>query len=139
MSVSNIWVSDVQTKVFSKVKAILTANLKGIYKDLYITDDDETPSDPKFPTVYIHFLQPSERGQTLDGQLINAINLTAEVKVTTTKAQGMTTCKRVAYEVMDAFKSMYFIATMPDFENDGTGTKTMIARYSRIIGYNDII
>jgi len=138
-TVSNIWVSDVQTKIYSKVKAILTSKLKSKYPDIFITDDDETPSDPKFPTIYLNFLQPTERGMDLEGKTINAIYLTVEVEVTVTKAQGMTVCKEVSYAVMDVFKSMLFDAKMPNFNNDGSGTKTMFARYSRVIGYDDVI
>ena len=136
---SSIWISDVQTTIYSRVKAILTAKLRSKYPDLFITDNDEVPTDPKFPSVYIHFLQPAERGQDIEGKGVNAIYLTAEVSVTATKAQGMSVTREVAYETMDAFKSMSFTATMPSFENDGSGTKRMIARYSRVIGYNDTI
>ena len=137
MSDSNIWVSDIQTKAYSRAKAILTASLGDKYPSLYITDDDETPTEPQFPTVYIHFLEPAERGQDLEGSEVNAIYLTAEVEVTVTKAQGMRVCKEVSYVALDAFKSMRFQATMPAFKNDGSGTKRMIARYARTIGSND--
>ena len=133
------WVLDRQTTIYSKAKAMLTAELKSKYPDLYITDNGETVSNPKFPSIYINFLQPIERGQDLENISINAIYLTAEVQVTVTTAQGMNVAREVSYTVTDVFKSMRFNATMPDFNNDGDGTKRMIARYSRIIGYNDSI
>ena len=136
---SSIWVSDVQTTIYSRAKAMLLASLKSKYPDLFVTDDDEVTSDPKFPAVYIHFLQPAERGQDIEGKEINAIYLTVEVDVTATKAQGKAVAREVAYKVMDIFKGMYFTATMPSFQNDGSGTKRMIARYARVIGYNDTI
>lgn len=136
---SNIWIFDVQSMIYSRAKAMILSKLKKKYSDLTITDNDEEASDAKFPTVYIHFLQPFERGQDLEGQEINAISLTAEVQVTTTKAQGMTVAREVSAVVMDVFKEMRFTATMPNFENDGTGTKRMIARYSRTVGSADII
>lgn len=139
MSVSNIWVADAQALVYSKAKAMLISQLKKKYPNLYVTDDNETPSEPQFPSVYIHFLQPSERGQDLEGKSINAIYLTAEVDVTATKAQGTSVAKEVAYKTMDIFKSMSFGGRLPFEDNRGDGTKRMVARYSRTIGYNDTI
>lgn len=139
MSTSNIWVADAQTLIYSKAKAMLISKLKTTYPSLYVTDDDETPSEAQFPSVYIHFLQPSERGQDLEGKSINAIYLTAEVEVTVTKAQGISVAKEVAYKAMDIFKSMSFDGRLPFEDNRGDGTKRMIARYSRTIGYNDTI
>lgn len=136
---SSIWVFDVQSLIYSRAKAIILSKLKSKYKDLTVTDNDKEASDAKFPTVYIHFLQPYERGEDLEGTEVNAISLTAEVNVAVTEAQGMSTAREVSAVVLDAFKSMRFRATMPDFENDGTGTKRMIARYSRVIGSSDII
>lgn len=139
MSTDNKWVLDVQTKIYSKAKAMLTARLLKKYPKLYITDDDENPTDAQFPTIYIQFLEPSERGQDLEGNGINAVYLTVEVEVTATKTQGMMVAKEVAYEVVDVFKSMMFNGRLPIFANDGSGTKRMVARYSRVIGYNDSI
>lgn len=135
---NNKWVDEVQTYLYSKIKAMLTVKLKKKYPDLFITDDDEVPTDPKFPSIFIEFLQPSERGADLEGKSINAISLTVEVDVTVTKAQGMKVAREVSYEVLECFKSLSFRATMPNFQNDGDGTKRMIARYTRVIGYNDL-
>lgn len=133
------WVLDRQTTIYSKAKAMLNAELKSKYPDLFITDNGEVVSNAKFPSIYINFLQPTERGRDLEGDVINAIYLTVEVQVSVTSAQGLKVAREVSYAVVDVFKSMRFDATMPDFENDGDGTKRMIARYARIIGYNDSI
>lgn len=135
--VDNSWVLDTQISIYSKAKAILTSKLKSKYSDLFITDNNEVPSTPKFPSIYIEFLEPAERGKDLEGKSINAIYLTIQVKVTTTKEQGMEVAREVSYTVLNVFKNMNFEATMPFFDNSGDGTKTMIARYSRVIGYND--
>lgn len=137
--IDNSWVGDIETSIFSKVKAILNSKLKKKYPDLFITDDDEVPSNPKFPSVYIEFLQSRETGQDLEGKSINAIRMTIDVQVTSTKEQGMMVAKEVAYVVMDIFKNMNFDANLPFFDNTGDGTKRMIARYSRVIGHNDIV
>lgn len=74
-----MWVQDVQTTVFSRAKAMLTAKLKKDYPKLTVTQDNKTPTQAQFPCVYIEFIGASERGATLDGTSINAISLTAEV------------------------------------------------------------
>lgn len=83
------WVADRQTTIYSRAKAILTSKLKKKYKNLYITADNATPTEAQFPTIYITFVGATERGATLDGTTINAIEMTAEVHVKTSKAQGM--------------------------------------------------
>ena len=135
----NKWIFNIQTFIYSRIKAILTSKLKSKYKDLFITDDNEVPTDPKFPSIYFEFLQPVERGKDLEGKGINAIYLTVEVQVSVTKAQGINVAREVAFEVLECFKDLSFEATMPNFEKDGSGTKRMIARYSRVIGYNEAI
>lgn len=139
MADSNKWVADIQTTIYSRVEAILTARLGKTYPDLFITDNDEVPSEPKFPAIYINFLAPSERGNDLNGNGINAIYQTVEVQVTVTNAQGMIVARDVAYEVTDVFKGLRFNATLPTFDNSNNTTKRMIARYSRTIGASETI
>ena len=108
------WVADRQTTIYSRVKAIITSKLKKKYSSLYVTEDNATPTTAQFPTVYITFVGASERGQTLNGTTINAVEMTVEVHIKTTKAQGLVVNREVAWEVVEAFKTMGFTATMPN-------------------------
>lgn len=136
---SSRWVDDIQTKIFTIVKTKTISKLKTKYPDLNFTMDSSSITEPKFPTVYITFLAPSERGQDLIGQDVNAVNLTVQIDVLVNKAQGLTGARDVAYEVEDNFKELRFSGTMPTFENNTTDVKRMIMRMSRIVGYNDFL
>lgn len=136
---SSRWVNDVQTQIYSIVKAKTISALKNKYPDIFFTQEDDVRINPKFPTVYINFLQPIEKGKDLVGVDINGINLTIQAEITTNKSQGMTGARDVAYEVLDHLKELGFSGNMPAFEQNTTDIKRMTMRVSRIIGYNDIL
>lgn len=134
------WVYDRQTTIFSKVRAILLSRLKSKYPDLYITEDNATPTKPKFPTVYISFIGAPERGQTLINNTVNAVEMTVEVHVKVTTAQGVTVNQEVAWEVVDAFKSLGFNVTLPNMATSNIdGIYESVSRYTRIIGNGDVL
>ena len=134
------WVYDRQTTIYSKVRAILLSRLKSKYNDLYITEDNATPTKPKFPTVYISFIGASERGQTIENTTINAVDMTAEVHVKVSTAQGITVNQEVCWEVVDAFKSLGFNTTMPNIPvSDYDGVYESVSRFTRLIGNGDVI
>lgn len=140
------WVFEAQTKIYSRVSGILRSKLANQYKDdsgkttFNVTQDNAPPTSPKFPTVYITFLGAMERGQTLDGTSINAVNMTVEVHVKTSKAQGVRENNKVAWEVTEAFKTLGFTATMPNIPtSDTNGIYESVSRYSRIIGQDDVL
>lgn len=137
---SSMWVFDVQTKIYSKARAILLSQLKSKYSDLYVTEDNATPTKPRFPTVYIDFIGAPERGNTIENATINAVEMTAEVHVKVTTAQGITVNQEVAWAVVDAFKSMGFNVTLPNMAvSNIDGVYESVARFSRIIGNGDSI
>ena len=119
---------------------MLTAKLKKTYPKLYITQDNKTPTNAQFPCIYIEFIGASERGATLDGTTINAVNLTAEVHIKVTTAQGMLAAQDISYTVLEVFKSMRFQATMPNIPtSNADGIYEVSTRYSRIVGQGDQI
>lgn len=134
------WVADRQTTIYSKVKAILYSQLKEKYADLNVTMDNALSQNVKFPTVYITFIGANERGQTLDGASINGVSLTAEVHVKTSKAQGLIANNEIAWDAVEAFKSIGFIATMPNIPTSNIdGVYESVSRFSRVIGQDDVI
>ena len=134
------WVFDRQTTIFSKVRAILLSRLGEKYKDLYVTEDNATPTKPKFPTVYISFVAAPERGQTLVNDQVNAVEMTVEVHVKVTTTQGVSVNQEVAWEVVDAFKTLGFNVTLPNMATSNIdGIYESVSRYTRIIGNGDVI
>ena len=117
-----------------------TAKLKSKYPNLYVTQDNATPTNSQFPTIYVSFIGANERGQTLDGTTVNAVSMTVEVHILTTKAQGVVANNEIAWTLVDIFKTMGFTATMPNTPtSDVNCIYESVSRYSRIIGQGDVI
>ena len=134
------WVADRQTTIYSRVNAILQSKLKSKYPHLRVTQDNAMPTDTQLPTIYVSFIGATERGQTLDGSTINAVVMTAEVHVKTSNEQGAIDNNDIAWEVVDAFKTLRFNATMPPMATSNfDGVYESVSRFSRIIGQGDVI
>lgn len=134
----NKWIFDIQTTIYSRIKSVLKARLGSTYSDLNVTENSHVTTTPKYPSVYVHFLQPAEVGKDLDGSTVNAIYLTVEINVTVTQAQGMTVANKVNAEILDIMKEMRFNATMPEF-NDTNSEYRTVSRYTRTIGNADVL
>lgn len=134
----NTWIFDVQTTIYSRINSICKAKLKNTYSDINITMNAKDVTSPKFPCVYVHFLQPTEVGKDLDGSEVNAIYLTVQIDVTVTHAQGMTVANEVNAVILDIMKEMRFVATMPEF-NDTNSEYRTVSRYARTIGNTETL
>lgn len=127
----------IESQIFSRVKANFSDRIKNKYPNLNFTTSDKSPTSPKFPTVYIHLMEPAETGETLDGTGINAVNATFQIDVSDNQSQ--TRADEVAREVLRIMKTMRFKAvTLPFHSNVGDVYRT-VARYRRLIGSGDII
>lgn len=132
------WVLDNENKIYTIIKAKTYTQLKKSYPNIYYTTSDETITDEnKFPTVYIHEMQGVERGQTLDGEEINAVLSTFEVRVTVNTKN--TDAKAVMRKIIVAFKSLKFQSTMIPIMTTNANMYVMTARFQRLIGANDKI
>lgn len=138
---SSMWACDVETEIYSIVKARATANLITEYPNINFTMKAKVEDDAIFPTVYIHFLPSLEVGQDIENTQINAIRATAQVEITVGGNQNdMTDARKVAYTVLDEFKRLRFnITSMPEFRDSTNDTQRIIYRASRVIGSNDKI
>ena len=136
------WVADRQTTIYSRVNAILTSKLGDKYADLNITMDNAMLQGAKFPSIYITFLGANERGRTLEGTNINAVEMVVEVHVKTSNSQTqpMIENNQIAWEVVEAFKTMSFNILTPTIPTSNIdGVYESVSRFSRIIGQGDII
>lgn len=136
----NLWVLDAETTIFSRAKGIIVSTLKSAYPDIDVTKSDCANENAKFPTVYIHALQPYERGNDLENDGVNAVDLTYQVEVYVTKTQNIEVARKVSSVVINAFKSMRFNAVMPETSvSTPTGTLRSIMRFTRVLGSNETI
>ena len=135
MANANDWATDLESTVVALVKAKSLPQLQKKYPKVRITDEGESSGSAVFPTVYIHLLAPTEQGQTLDGQTINALLATFQVDVTTNTSKS--DCRKVMAVITDSFKTMRFQGNaMPEFSISNKVHKST-ARFRRIIAAND--
>lgn len=132
------WVFDAQDRIYSRLDAICTAKLASEYQDINVTMDSHKIVNPKFPNVYLHFLQPVEIGRDLDGKDINGIYLTAEILVTVTQAQGMEVARIVTQTVTDCMKEMRFVASLSEYVDTDSEYRT-VSRFNRVLGQADTL
>ena len=130
------WVEDRINEIFTRVKTKTIKALKKEYPDLNFTMDDSENTDAKFPSVYM-FFSAAERGQTLDGQAINAVFMTVRTTVSTTKAQGNVVAQKVNAKVRDEMKLLRFDASGSPIPTTMRDVKQINANYGRIIGHDD--
>jgi hypothetical protein len=132
-----MWFSRITTTVFTRIKNSVNKKLSSTYPDLNFTTSDKSSTDPKFPTVYIKRMPGMEKGQDLDGSTVNAMLVTFQVEVTDNISD--TRALEVADECCAVMKSMRFQLVGEPVPDNSNGKFRNIARYQRIVGYNDTL
>lgn len=132
-----MWTSDIASIVFTRIKVEATEKLKNIYPSINFTTSDQVRTDPTFPNVYVKRLQGSERGQTLDGESVNAILSSYQIEVADNVSDRR--AQEVADIVYSIMKKMRFECIGEPFPDNIEGVHRNVARYRRIIGYNDTL
>lgn len=126
-----------ESQIFSRIKANFSDKIKSKYPSLSFTTSNKSQASPKFPTVYIHFMESQETEETLDGTDVNAVTASFQVDVSDNQSQAR--ADEVAREVLRIMKSMRFRASgMPFHDNSGDTYRT-VSRYRRIIASGDIL
>lgn len=135
------WVAEAQTIIYSRVKAITRSEIEDKYPSIYFTESDANPTKTQLPSVYITFAGVYERGGTINGTSINAVDMTVEVHVKSEKTtNGYKANRDIAWTVTEAFKTMGFSATMPNNPiSNVEGVYETVSRFSRIIGQGDVL
>ena len=132
-----MWFSRITTTVFTRIKAIVSKKLLSTYPDLNFTTTDIAETEAKFPTVYIKRMKGYERGQDLEGSAVNAMLATFQVEVTDNVSD--TRALEIADECCAVMKSMRFQIIGEPIPDNSNGKYRNIARYQRLVGYNDTL
>lgn len=137
-----MWNNTINSIIFTKFKTyaknILIAKYSTTYDNINYTRQLRSQSPATFPTVLFQKLQSSEIGQDLSGQNINGIISNIQIDVITNTSQ--TDAERIADACMESMKKMrYNVAGDLIIDNSELDVYRIIARYSRVIGSNDII
>lgn len=135
---SESWFSQIESTVFTVVQAKVSKKIKNIYyttkNETWMNESESTSG--KFPTLYLHELNPAEIGQDLAGRTINAVLSTIEIQVYTNTSENE--CRKICTEAILAMKSLGYSVTL--FPDPSTKTKvsTAVMRFRRKIGSGDI-
>lgn len=134
-----MWINDIETTVFSRVKIEGTVAFKKKFPQITYTADNATSDDAVFPTVFVQELAGSETGSDLNGNSINGVISTFQIDVSDNQDNGKQNCKEVMSKVIESMKSMrYEVITTPIYRKSNNlwiGS----ARFRRTIGFNDIL
>lgn len=132
-----MWTSDVTSIVFTRIKVEATKELKSKYPDINFTTSDKVRTEPTFPNVFVKRLQGSERGQTLDGETVNATLCSFQIEVADNVNDNRS--QEVADVIYAIMKKMRFEAIGEPFQDNIDDVHRNVARYRRVIGYNDTL
>lgn len=130
------WVEDRIESIYSRVKSKTISTLRSEYPEINFTMDDSENTLAEFPNVYMYF-DVAERGQTLDGQTVNAVFMTVRTKVSASKAQGNDVAQKVNAKVRDEMKSLRFNVSGSPIPTTSGDVKIINANYGRVIGHDD--
>lgn len=129
----NSWYLQVQSKVFTQVQYMMNKK----YPKLNCTTKNENGLPAKFPTLYLHELEPIERGMDLTNETVNAVLSTIEIQVWTNTTED--DCRKIMSEAVTQMKKLSFnIIALPEIQmNDKIAWGVMRCR--RMIGNGDKI
>lgn len=130
-----MWTSKIPAKVYTRIKTEGTKKLKKKYPNICFTTSSKVQSEPKFPTVYVKRMQGAEKGQTLDGQSINAILSTFQIEVSDNQSDER--AQDVADTIYAIMKSMGYQVLGEPIPDNTQDTCRNVARYQRLVGAND--
>lgn len=126
---------DIESIVFSRIKAKATSKLKTKYPDISFTTSDKVSSNPEFPNVYIHMMGSKEIGNDLENITINGVLATFQIETTDNQSQNK--AKDVMNTIVGIVKEMRFeIIAMPEMKNKDSAYRCVM-RCRRTIGSLD--
>lgn len=141
MEIDNLWVFDNETRIISNLNSFTIPVLKQNFtnmkfrKGITITNLKSRLAGTIFPTIYVHEMSGTEKGQTIDGQEINAVTATYQVDVIVNTQQS--DAKKILAIVANVFKRMRFeVISMPEFDSEEKIYRST-ARFRRLIAAND--
>lgn len=129
-----MWISDIETKVFSEIKKN-GQELKKNFPNIFFTTENESDTPAKFPTVYLEELSGTERGRDLEGNSVNAYMATFQINISHNDKKSHV--KRVMNNCMDTMKKLRFEIVGTPIYSRSEGVWTGVARFRRTIGSGD--
>lgn len=130
-----LWFTQLESKVFSQIEYMLKSRADAPFPDLKCTTVSQTAMPAHFPTMYIHELEPVERGQDLNNTTVNAVLHTVEIQVWTNK--GQSNCKGILAKAIHELKRLRYNIIMFPKVSTNNGISWGAIRARRMVGAGD--
>ena len=134
---TNDWVYDIESRVFTIVKGKTEKTVRKKFPTAKYTTSDTSDQTAVFPTIFIHELESPEDDMDLECGEVNSIYCTFEVKVTVDSKRE--DAKWIAKQITEAFRTLKFHTVMFPLTTGHNATYETIVRVRRLIGNNDIL
>lgn len=134
-----MWVNEQTNIIFSHLVDRWESDKDKFYDEIRTTSFTRTSKvadKPIFPTVLVKKIAGVEQGQTLEGIFVSATLLTIQIEVTDNRLQNY--ADEVADIMSEYMKDMRFeMVSEPIADESDPSVFRTIARYRRVLGYND--
>ena len=132
-----MWINDIETAVFSRIKA-RGSPLKKYFPKIFFTTENETDETVAvFPTVYVEELAGTEQGRDLEGRKVNVYLATFQINIAHNGKKNEV--KRIMENCMETMKEMRFEIIATPIYSLNKGVWTGVARFRRVIGGEDVL
>ena len=128
------WFAEIESNVFTQVSYMLVERTDAPYPELNCTTVSQN-TVVRFPTLYLHELQPVEAGNDLLNESVNAVLSTIEIQVWSNVSEK--DCKDIITAAVLEMKRLGYNVTM--FPSVQTDSKIAwgAARFRRMVGSCD--
>lgn len=141
---SSTWFSQIESTVFTYIQYMLVEKSDAPFPNLNCTtksenidlENPQTNTMAKFPTLYLHILQPIEQAQDLENDNINSVLATIEIQVFSNQSE--TEANKIMTSAISLMKNLRWNITMfPDPQTSDKISFT-IARFRRLVTEGDV-
>ena len=129
-----MWISDIQSSVFTRLKAGGN-KLKEKFPNIFYTTSNESDDEAVFPTVYLEELSGAERGATLEGTEIAGYISSFQINITHNGSEPET--RTIMNNALETMKKLRFEIIATPFYTRSNKIWTATARCRRMIGSGD--
>ena len=131
------WYAEIESTIFTIVQYNLKTRKDAPYPNLTCTTASTSESPSKFPTLYLHELNPLERDQDLENTEINSILHSVEIQVFSNKSEAEVR-NIMAAAVKEMKKLRYTVTLFPD-PTTTNKISSAVARFRRSIARDDTL